>query len=244
MSPAAPWAPRSGRPCEISPAPIPVPTLTNIRCSTSGHARVRSPSAIRFASLSTSAGAPNRRVSRSATGYPSQPGMIGGAIGIPAGCSTGPGRPTPTARSGPVPCGTAASASSRPSSQSITRSGPSAIAMSCASSASTVPARSVTPSRACAAPRSAASTMPAARLKLSTCAGRPPVAATSASDTSSRRESSASTRCAIVERASPVVVTRSLRVVASPRRMRRRTAPAPLMPALLVSVPAAIAERA
>ena len=60
MSPAAPWAPRSSRPREIIPAPIPVPTLTNSRSSVSGHARRSSPSAIRFASLSISAGTPKR----------------------------------------------------------------------------------------------------------------------------------------------------------------------------------------
>ena len=102
--------------------------------------------------------------------------------------------------------------------------------MSSPSSASDSPPRSVSARRAWVAPRSAASTTPALWLKLSTWAGRPPVAATSASDTSSRNEISASTRWEIVERASPVVVTRSLRVVAAPRRIRRRTAPAPLMP--------------
>jgi hypothetical protein len=35
MSPARPWLPRSSRPCEMRPAPIPVATFTKTMCGTS-----------------------------------------------------------------------------------------------------------------------------------------------------------------------------------------------------------------
>ena len=58
MSPAAPWAPRWMRPSATIPQPMPVPTLTNSRCSVSRQCVQCSPSAMMLTSLSTSTGAP------------------------------------------------------------------------------------------------------------------------------------------------------------------------------------------
>ena len=76
---------------------MPVATLTNIRWSTSGYARNRSPSAITLTSLSTTTSAPRSdSPTKPRTSKPSQPGMIGGLVGRPVANSTGPGRPMPT----------------------------------------------------------------------------------------------------------------------------------------------------
>src|SRR4051794_29027883 len=97
---------------------------------------------------------------------------------------------------------------------------------SAAISLSGVPARSLTATRACVAPRSATSTTPAAWLKARTVGGRPPVDALPPASRTSPAPSSASTRCATVERASPVWRARSARVVAVPLRISSSSAPA------------------
>ena len=100
-SPAAPWAPRCSRPSLMMPAPMPVATLTKTMWSSRAprsptSPRTRSPSAITFTSLSTSTGQPRPAPTTPGTSKPSQPGMIGGLVGRPVECSTGPGRPMPT----------------------------------------------------------------------------------------------------------------------------------------------------
>ena len=105
-------------------------------------------------------------------------------------------------------------------------SGPFATAMSWTSWASTSPARSVTATREWVAPRSPASTTPASPLNASIVGRRPPVEALSPPGTRRRCEIRASTRCAMVERASPVIAASSPRVLARPVRTRSRIAPA------------------
>ena len=102
--------------------------------------------------------------------------------------------------------------------------------MSSASSAITVPARSVTARRACVAPRSAASTIPAPPLKLSSCGGRPPVEAASASETSrfcceQRVDALGDRRAREPGRGHEVAARgrRALRGSAAARRRRRRS---------------------
>ena len=96
-SPATPVAPRWRRPPEMMPEPMPVATLTSTRSSTSVRCTCCSPSAMMLTSLSTSTGTAYSRWRRPGTSYLSQPGMIGGLIGRPVACSTGPGRPMPIA---------------------------------------------------------------------------------------------------------------------------------------------------
>ena len=85
-------APRWIRPPATMPQPMPVPTLTNSRCSTSRQFAQCSPSAMMFTSLSTSTG---RVVALGEASpgpeKPSQPGMIGGATGPPGGELDRPG---------------------------------------------------------------------------------------------------------------------------------------------------------
>ena len=90
-------APRCSRPPLMMPAPMPVATLTKRRCSTSGWAMACSPRAMMLTSLSTSTGHVEgaARRGRARRSRPS-PGMIGGRIGRPVECSTGPGSPMPT----------------------------------------------------------------------------------------------------------------------------------------------------
>ena len=99
--------------------------------------------------------------------------MIGGAIGIPAGCSTGPGSPSRSPAAGRSPrARRRAARRSRPSSQLHHRLG--AVGdrdRRAPPRRGSSPARSQSARRAWVAPRSAASTTPALRLKLSTCAG-------------------------------------------------------------------------
>jgi hypothetical protein len=81
----------------IIPDPMPVATLTKIMCSVSGHIAERSPRAMMFTSLSTSTGTGKACWTLPGTSNPSQPRMSGGFDGFPVLCSTGPGRPIPTA---------------------------------------------------------------------------------------------------------------------------------------------------
>ena len=55
-----------------------------------------SPSAITLTSLSTTTTSPRLGGTKPGTSNPSQPGMIGGFVGRPVACSTGPGSPMPT----------------------------------------------------------------------------------------------------------------------------------------------------
>ena len=54
-----------------------------------------SPSAITLTSLSTTTGQPSSARTKPGTSKPSHPGMIGGFVGRPVACSTGPGSPMP-----------------------------------------------------------------------------------------------------------------------------------------------------
>ena len=212
-SPAAPWAPRRIWPSEMIPAPMPVATLTNSRWSTSGHSDVCSPRAMTLTSLSTSTGTRSLRDSSPGTSASSQPGMIGGLIGRPVECSTGPGRPTPTLTRS-LSGRPAVLSSSRPSSttRSSTGPGPSAIATGSWCSARTVPTRSVRARREWVAPRSTARMTRAAGLNANVAGGRPPVELASPAGVTNPEDSRRSTRAAIVERACPVRVARSERV--------------------------------
>ena len=181
MSPAAPCAPRWSRPPLITPAPMPVATFTNSRCSTSAYSVACSPSAMMFTSLSTSTGPGSSRLSRPTTSYESQPGMIGGWFGRPVLCSTGPGQSDAGAgevRDGPpcrsqqrrVPC-------ARP------RSGPPRVLRRCSSRvvdrSRISPVRSVSATDRCVAPTSAARISRAVGLNRNRAGGRPPVDAAS-----------------------------------------------------------------
>src|ERR1041384_3913533 len=87
------------------PHPIPVPILTKISSSSDrATPACRSPRAMTFTSLSTVTGQPQVPDSSSRTGYRSQPGMIGGATGMPSRKLTGPGSPIPAPISRPGAC--------------------------------------------------------------------------------------------------------------------------------------------
>ena len=102
ISPAAPCEPRRREPPEMIPAPMPVATLTKIRSDASGQAAVCSPSAMMLTSLSTRTGAENVFFSAPGRSNRSQPGMIGGLIGLPVENSTGPGSPIPMPTTSPM----------------------------------------------------------------------------------------------------------------------------------------------
>ena len=219
-SPAAPWAPRRSAPSLMMPLPMPVATLTNIRWSTSRNPMCCSPSAMTLTSLSTTTTRAERRLARTpGTSKPSQPGMIGGFVGRPVACSTGPGSPMPTpARSRESRAGAAHEPAAVVDDPAQHGSGPRAMSRSTSSVASTVAARSVTARRTWVAPTSAASTTRAAGLKANCAGGRPPVDVASPAAPTSELASRASTRWAIVERPSPVDARRARCGCAARRR--------------------------
>ena len=227
-SPAAPCAPRRSSPSLMIPLPMPVATLTNMRWSTSGNPMACSPSAMMFTSLSTTTSEPSSARTKPGTSNPSHPGMIGGLVGRPVACSTGPGRPMPTPASSASPRSAAVS-SARPWSTThrSTASGPSAMSRSTTSLTSTLAARSATARRTWVAPTSAASTTRAAGLKANCVGGRPPDDIASPAAPTRSLASKASTRWATVERPRPVAAASSLRVRGTPSRRCCSKVPAP-----------------
>ena len=172
-----------------------------------------SPSAMTLTSLSTTTTAPSSARTKPGTSKPSQPGMIGGLVGRPVACSTGPGSPMPTparsAGSRPVAAHEPAAVLDDPAQHGVGTEGDVEVDEL---AASTVAARSVTASRTWVAPTSAASTTRAAGLKANCVGGRPPVDVASPAGPTSALASRASTRWATVERPSPVTAASSLRV--------------------------------
>ena len=179
-------------------------------------------------SLSTTTSAP-RSDSRTkpGTSKPSQPGMIGGLVGLPVANSTGPGTPTPTATTS-VMRRPARRTSTLPRSttQARTFSGPTPMSRSTTSSASTVAARSLTARRTWVAPMSAPRTTRARGLKAKRAGGRPPVDVASPAAPTRLLVMSVSTRWATVDRPRPVSAASSLRVRGVPSRSSCSRAPA------------------
>ena len=127
----------------------------------------------------------------------SQPGMIGGLMGIPVECSTGPGTPMPM----PMRSSTGRPrlgderASPSSSAQSSTGSGPSAMRERGATRCRRiVPARSAMATTPWVAPRSMATTMRDCGLKAMRAGGRPPVETSSPAGLTGRWPSGASMR--------------------------------------------------
>ncbi len=223
MSPAAPSAPRCSVPsASTNPAPMPAPTVTNSTGNCSGGTVRASPSAMRLTSLSTRTGQPSSPPSRSATGKPSQPGMIGGRTAMPRATSTGPGSPTTRTRGRSAGTFACSSRSANWSTRRFTvRSGPSASGQGKVVSASTRWVRSVTRQRVEKVVRSAMSTTPASPARLSRSAGRP-LPPPPASSPCNRPASTRSCTCVWIEdRESPVSRDRSRRWDASPAAISR-----------------------
>ena len=203
----------------MTPDPMPVATLTKMRWSTSGQESSRSPSAMMFTSLSTSTGASKLSRNQPGTSKRSQPGMIGGLIGRPVLCSTGPGSPMPIASRSPGARPSCSSSScAAVETQLSTASGPSATRMRSLLSAWMRPVRSLTAIRTCEAPTSTPSTtLPLAAI--ANCEdGRPPVETASPTGPTRPRFISASMRSATVDRARPVIDDSSVRVRGRPSR--------------------------
>ena len=176
------------------PEPIAVPAFTVME-SPSGPNWVRcSPSAIAFASFSTTAGTPKLSARASCTGNPAQPGIRDGNRTVPPGC-TGPGSASPTPASSPSVGWSRRSAAREPS----TCSGPSATVRGELVERSSRPARSATPSRAWLPPSSATSRCPGGRLRRSLRRGRPPPDATSPSSTTTPASMSCPTQAEAVD---------------------------------------------
>ena len=226
-SPATPVAPRWSRPPEMMPEPMPVATLISTRSSTSVRCTCCSPSAMMLTSLSTRTGTAYSRWRRPGTSYLSQPGMIGGLIGRPVACSTGPGRPMPIA----ARCLTGrrcafSSARTVVDTQPRTTSGPSAMSRLALTSPRMSPERSAIAARTWVAPTSTPTTTLAAGLSAKSAGGRPPVERAPPNGATSSRRMSTSIRAAMVDRARPVASASSARVQGRPSRSSSKMSPA------------------
>ena len=126
-----------------------------------------------FASLSTLATVPNSRESQSRTGKSCQPRIRDGESTTPRLRSTGPGKATPTPRTG----GPAGSSSERIAAATAgsTSSGPCEMSIVIRLESSSVPDMFNRPTQAWAAPRSAAKMQPASATRRNSVGRRPPV---------------------------------------------------------------------
>ncbi len=195
------------------PAPMPVPIFTTITLSWPTAMPDRhSPRARRLTSLSTQTGAAWRATKRSRTGYPSQPGMIGGDTGRPLRNSTGPGIPMPMPHSRPGRSRVAVVSSVNSSSTRWRQaSGPAAMSDGSSRWPRMRPSRSVIATSMLVAPRSATRTCPASARKVIWRGGRPPVLGPISSSTTSPSSMSSATRWATMPRLRPVRATSSAR---------------------------------
>ena len=228
ISPAAPDAPRSSRPPDTMPTPMPVEAFTKTRSWCRSRCPRRSESAITLASLSTKTGAAVSGRRNGASSTPSQPAMIGESRLAPRTKSTVPGMDSPTARTASGDRPTLASRSPKAATTcGISSSAAGPTSWSRSTDASTAPSRSHTPSWVRLRPIAPASTTPAARLNRRWTGGRPPVdgprSSGSAPSTTSPESSSAPSRAATAVRDSPVIRPTSLRVSARPSRIRENT---------------------
>ena len=176
MSPAPPSWPAHTRPSSTMPAPMPVETLRKTRASSSGYSATYSPSAIAFASFSTSTGRSRERWKCPAMSKSCQPDMMGGSLRRPLAGSTGPGtdRPMPMADEASRPV-SASTERMLVSSTSRVWAGSGEISTEISLVTSTARPRSTTPTQARSVFRAAVSTTPASGSNSSCRGRRPPV---------------------------------------------------------------------
>ncbi len=201
-----PWAPRWSTPPEMMPAPMPVPTFTKTRSSTSGRWACRSPSAMMFTSLSIRTGTSNaaldvrrdvvpvpaghdRRVDRPPRGVLDGAGQADadrGEVGDRPRCRCRAARRSPARPSRGRPSGRSRRRGRRGPRRGRRRT------------------RSARAARACVAPMSTPTTTRALGLKAISDGGRPPVETPSPIGITRPSRMSTSTRAVMVDRARPV----------------------------------------
>ena len=179
------------------------------------------PRSMVLTSLLVTAGTPSASSMTATTSKPSQPGMIGGAVGRPDSWSMGPGRDAPAAHTGrsrgPAMSRSRAAASAR------VGAGPRVIDHGRVRHSTGAPPRSVTASRRVEEWTPATRTRPSSCRKRQVAGARPPVDGPDPFGAISPRATAVLSREEMVLRPMPVIWASCWRVLARPRRTRSTT---------------------